>query len=101
MKEAPFFVGQRVVCVEKKPLSKVNSIFNEKIVTDNVYVVDAVGDFTSPYYPYKWVKVGGMATKWDVLSFAPIEEQKEKIRYVAVSETLREAAVGVAAIETN
>ena len=33
--------------------------------------------------------------------FAPLEEPKERIRYVAVSETLREQAVEVAAIETN
>ena len=33
--------------------------------------------------------------------FAPIDESKERIRYVAVSETLREQAVEIAAIETN
>lgn len=33
--------------------------------------------------------------------FAPIDEQKERIRYVAVSESLREIAVEIAAIETN
>lgn len=40
---------------------------------------------------------GGAAAK----HFAPIDEPKERIRYVAVSETLREQAVEVAAIETN
>ena len=33
--------------------------------------------------------------------FAPLPEQRERINYVAVSETLRETAVEIAAIETN
>ena len=34
-------------------------------------------------------------------NFAPIQTQREKIKYVAVSETLREKAVEIAAVETN
>ena len=35
------------------------------------------------------------------MRFAPLPEQRERINYVAVSETLRETAVEIAAIEAN
>ena len=93
--EAPFKVGQRVVAI-----------------------ADSFPGFESSYKKGYEFTVSGLvfstfANRWnlqfigrrhwghDANNFAPIEESKERIRYVAVSETLREQAVEIAAIETN
>lgn len=98
--EAPFKKGQKVVYLDRLTGTK-DAL--DALVKDNVYTVNCC-DFS---------ETGIGTTEWYIEvnenkgvlhiaeNFAPITEQRERINYVAVSETLRETAVEIAAIETN
>ena len=108
--EAPFKVGQKVVAL--KTLKNI-------LIKDTVYTVlniqqcGSCGRWNVSFLPCndprkKWkicncehnlIEDGNWST--DSSRFAPLPEQRERINYVAVSETLRETAVEIAAIETN
>lgn len=108
MDNAPFKIGQNVVALKN----------TDYVVKGGVYLVknifkhecgNWVIDIGFPVVKKEHIcsrcfdclsKIGGIL--WlDAKTFTPIEEQREKIRYVAVSETLREKAIEIAAIETN
>ena len=109
MNNAPFIVGQQVVALKT---------ILPQLIKDRVYTVYNVQQcskckkwdvsFLKCYsaHSFKTCKcnnpliVDGFYSA-DSTCFAPIEEPKEKIRYVAVSESLREKSVEIAAIETN
>jgi hypothetical protein len=101
MNTPPFRIGQKVVCVETNEMAMRNDWLMEKIINNSNYLV------TDCYLQklieggYWAVKVDNMRTSWDSKSFAPIEESRTHIQYVAVSESLREKAVEIAAVETN
>lgn len=99
MNTPPFRIGQKVVCVEDNPLSRKNSDLNEEILLKNEYAISDC--FYLDTYSGWAVKVDGKETYWKATSFAPIEESRSRIQYVAVSESLREKAVEIAAVETN
>lgn len=108
----PFKVGQKVVAL-------IGEKNKHRIVKGDIYTVIGmksfcncqpcvidIGQKTEMIYNHcdtchlEDVETNGI--KWFCSTyFAPIDELKERIRYVAVSETLREQAVEVAAIETN
>lgn len=115
--EAPFKVGQKVVC-----LQTVSGYW----VKGNVYTVAAlsqckkcgewhvqieesatsfnpskVGSFYGCTFCPGTVPILVRRYGTDCKNFAPLPEQRERINYVAVSETLRETAVEIAAVETN
>lgn len=101
MNTPPFRIGQKVVCVETNEMAMRNDWLMEKIINNSNYLV------TDCYWQklieggYWAVKVDNMQTSWDCSSFAPIEESRSRIQYVAVLESLREKAVEIAAVETN
>lgn len=105
--QAPFKPGQKVVYVNDNPTGGgFKSPSGWHLVKNKIYTV---------YWCGKGVDKNNNLTIcvslaedpdrdeycFDYHKFAPIEEQKERIRYVAVSESLREKAVEIAAIETN
>lgn len=96
--KAPF----RVVCINDGPipsarggisLNGLDRVVNGKIYTVEKEVISEAGN--------RCYILAGINRPKQVIRFIPIDEQRERIKYVAVSETLREKAVEVAAIETN
>ena len=96
MNTPPFKVGQKVVAlrdstpgfpsVYKKGDVLTCSSF-KKAHTDSLWNVEFEEKRKHVYH--------------DCRNFAPIEESRSRIQYVAVSESLREKAVEIAAVETN
>ena len=111
MNNAPFKIGQRVVAL-------ITDITGKRIKKGSVYTVLSIKEFCKCG---SYVIDIGMKTEKQFSGcllcghtelnnaiiwiwtghFAPIDDQKERIRYVAVSESLREKAVEIAAVETN
>lgn len=110
--KAPFKVGQKVVCINPNKEGSIIKGAHYEIVNVVKSQCDCHGWEVQVYGVYGFntgsrcdkcgvkISYGGLLY-FDSRRFAPIEEAKERIRYVAVSETLREKAVEVAAIETN
>jgi len=98
--EQPFKKGQKVVYLDR--LTGIKDAL-DALVKDNVYTVNRcdlseTGIGTSEFYIEVNENTGVMHI---ARNFAPLPEQRERINYVAVSETLRETSVEIAAIETN
>ncbi len=108
--EAPFKVGQRVVAIRTSKYGhfKYGHVYNVLATKQCIcgYHSITIGVISTDYY-VSCSKCGIIVSNPNdqifhgARNFAPIEESKERIRYVAVSETLREQAVEIAAIETN
>lgn len=112
MNNAPFKVGQKVVRIGRTVpgICEHGKIYNVKALYQCV-----CGDWKICCYEFPSAEgaiIGHCSCGYKqpthiqeyfgvCKNFAPLEEPKERIRYVAVSETLREQAVEVAAIETN
>lgn len=69
-----FYVGQRVVCVEKQKTARTNSDYKEEIFLNREYIVNEVGFYRSSIAQYYYVKVDNLMTIWQAKSFAPIVE---------------------------
>lgn len=96
MNTPPFKVGQKVVAIEDSTpgfpsVYKKGDVFTcsvfKKGTTDNLWNVGFEEKRKHFYH--------------DCRSFAPIEESRTRISYVAVSESLRQTAIEIAAVETN
>jgi hypothetical protein len=90
--EAPFYVGQKVICIKEDWDGNVKPSFLPK--KNCVYEVAKVGFCPCGFCgnPAIWLVEDKEEIAWRSTHFAPIEEQRERIRYVAVSETIREKA---------
>ena len=102
--EAPFKIGQKVVCINNLPLpSRTNNDATKDLETDKVYTVLELGgiDERSVVFLYSVMVDNGKKQFYCSSRFAPLPEQRERINYVAVSETLRETAVETFITQTN
>ena len=104
----PFKVGQKVVfvttdipgAVAKHPLPPKDTVgFVMHIEFSDTYESAIKKSAIKKTWYIKFSESPGILIM--AKCFAPIDEPKERIRYVAVSETLREQALEIAAIETN
>lgn len=92
----------KVICINDKPIKNscgglsINKF--QPVKEGHIYVVLATVISKNNNLSYM---LEGFTQPKQVVRFKRIDDQKERIRYVAVSETLREQAVEVAAIETN
>ena len=110
--EAPFKIGQKVVRIgqtvsgicEKGKIYTVKILFQCKC-GDWKICCEEFPSFIGAEVGYCSCGVKQFVCTRDYFgicrNFAPVDDQRERIRYVAVSETLREKAVELAAIETN
>ena len=102
--EAPFKVGQKVICINNLPLpSRTNNDATKDLETDKVYTVlelDGI-DERSVVFLYSVMVDNGKKQFYCSSRFAPLPEQRERINYVAVSETMRETAVETFITQTN
>jgi len=105
--EAPFKIGQKVVCIDDSNQENPTILFkHEKVVKGKAYTIRS---FRHDGECWGVRLVGVIAGFYNDMEegafkasrFAPLPEQRERIKYVAVSETLRETAVEIAAVETN
>lgn len=109
MKNKPFNSGQKIVRIGPS---------NEYVTNGHIYEVDdcfmcscggwhvTLKNFPIYKQGFNCSYCGGHIKHTsfrggDAKNFAPIKEEKELIKYVAVSETLRESSILIAAIETN
>ena len=108
--EAPFKIGQKVICVDdSKQGEKFNSSIAIKIdfvVKGQVYTVrgfkkssDGIGLYLEGVF--LGIHHSGNEVASNPARFAPFHEQRERINYVAVSETLRETSVETFITQTN
>ena len=103
MNTPPFRIGQKVVCVDNKSIPGANQ--GHLLSIDSVYTVCGLKIAKHGIHSGKWVvnikEVLPDSRQFLASRFAPIEESRSRIQYVAVSESLREKAVEIAAVETN
>ncbi len=100
--EQPFKIGQKVVCI--------NTLRWKDISLGEIYTVKALS-FCCNHWAVSISDDEATVCKYcdrsfrghfkNAMCFAPIPEQRERINYVAVSETLRETAVETFITQTN
>ena len=77
----PFYVGQKVVCINNKPLpNRTNSIATERLVEGKEYIVskiDPVDEYS--VVPLPTISVRGVIGFFCVSRFAPIQENFQSI----------------------
>jgi hypothetical protein len=90
--EAPFYVGQKVVCINDAPHPRSGLLC--KIKKDTVCVIEKLLPAHNGDYGViiSGVISNGYLGAFASWRFAPITPARERILYVAVSETLREQA---------
>lgn len=102
--EAPFKVGQKVVCIEttmagfSRKVIKESTELTVRKCYDNCVFFDEV---INPPVPEYFQPSDNYEPAYHVRQFAPLPEQRERINYVAVSETMRETAVETFITQTN
>jgi len=111
MNTPPFRIGQKVVALRDSRFGyfKKDKTYNvlDIEICDCGYITICIGKVVKDYS-------FEICNKCEVIrkrkgeyafhgasNFAPIEESRTRIQYVAVSESLREKAVEIAAVETN